>query len=377
MVNSHYIPQFILRNFCENGSIMYCDLDEKKVEKRNTRSVFAEKGYYPETIEKYLSKKIEYQFANLYHNKLEHVGNSIMLTPEELFILKKFQIVSSIRYRYECTEEETDFVKKFGDTFKVDLIESLNYILGCDSIDKAVAYMDKGFDRFWHDENIDIKNSNLEDVLRQQIVNQGNSKDINFPLWTEMMDIIRSYIVFVKPWGDEKFLIPDIGKGVFEGPMSRKKMYGMLEAAIQTAHPFLLDICRTLTPHDYTVFPLSKNLAVLSVSVFYKLFSDSDIALNAVWSNDFSSTSSILGFGDLETFKGPEVRFSKNSKEYRYSVKRINPADVSHLNSLMLAQAQRHVGYPNISCLKKTMEVVSDYTARDVSFMNREDVISR
>ena len=377
MVNSHYIPQFILRNFCENGSIMYCDLDEKKVEKRNTRSVFAEKGYYPETIEKDLSKKIEYQFANLYHNKLEHAGNSIMLTPEELFILKKFQIVSSIRYRYECTEEETDFVKKFGDTFKVDLIESLNYILGCDSIDKAVAYMDKGFDRFWHDENIDIKNSNLEDVLRQQIVNQGNSKDINFPLWTEMMDIIRSYIVFVKPWGDEKFLIPDIGKGVFEGPMSRKKMYGMLDIAIKREDPFLINFCMSLTPHDYTIFPLSKNLAVLSMSVFFKLLTDSEIKTNVILPAECPTVSSVLGFGDYKTITPPRVHFTRDSKEYRYTVKRINPADVSHLNSLMLAQAQRHVGYPNISCLKKTMEVVSDYTARDVSFMNREDVISR
>ena len=49
MVRSHYIPQFILRNFCEEGKIAYCDLDTKETALRNPRSVFSEFGYYPDT----------------------------------------------------------------------------------------------------------------------------------------------------------------------------------------------------------------------------------------------------------------------------------------------------------------------------------------
>lgn len=36
MVNSHYIPQFILRHFCVNNNIQYCDIERQKVERRTT-----------------------------------------------------------------------------------------------------------------------------------------------------------------------------------------------------------------------------------------------------------------------------------------------------------------------------------------------------
>ena len=37
----HYIPQFILRNFQdENSQVSYWDIENSKLEKRNTRSVF-------------------------------------------------------------------------------------------------------------------------------------------------------------------------------------------------------------------------------------------------------------------------------------------------------------------------------------------------
>ena len=31
MVNSHYIPQFILKNFYKDDKIQYCDIDKKRV----------------------------------------------------------------------------------------------------------------------------------------------------------------------------------------------------------------------------------------------------------------------------------------------------------------------------------------------------------
>ncbi len=60
MIRSHYVPQFILRNFCLDGKLTYCDLDEKSVQKRTPYSVFSEKGYYPEKLEKSLSINAEY-----------------------------------------------------------------------------------------------------------------------------------------------------------------------------------------------------------------------------------------------------------------------------------------------------------------------------
>ena len=70
MINSHYVPQLILRHFANAERIQYCDLGNRKVETRNIRSTFSEKGYYPDEIEKEMCYKIESQFANLLNNKL-------------------------------------------------------------------------------------------------------------------------------------------------------------------------------------------------------------------------------------------------------------------------------------------------------------------
>lgn len=86
MINSHYIPQFILRHFLNTEKIQYCDLKNKKVESRNTKSVFSEKEYYPEYLERELCRHVESQFANLLNNKLAVSKYKFSLSPDEMFI---------------------------------------------------------------------------------------------------------------------------------------------------------------------------------------------------------------------------------------------------------------------------------------------------
>lgn len=351
MVNSHYVPQFILRNFCVENKITYCDLDNKKAELRNTRSVFSEKGYYPDGIEKDLCDKIERLFADLYHKKLENARNAIVLTADELFILKKYLIVTSIRYRYEYTDAESALADKLGNAFKIDFLENLNKILNCETLEEIFKYL-KIMDEFLDPDNFDELKENT---------------DVNVLLWSEVKDVLNSYIVFVKARGNEKFLIPDIGKGVCEGPISRKKMTATLETAIRYNEPILFQIASMLTPHDYTVYPLSKDLAVLSMSTFFKLLTDSEI--NIILPEE--CVSSILGFGSKETIAPPKTQYNRGIKEYKYYVKQINSSDVSHLNCLMMAEAKHHVACSDLSALKETLKIVGEYTNRDISFMKQ------
>ena len=353
MVNSHYIPQFILRNFCVDNKITYCDMEHQKTELRNTRSVFSEMGYYPEGIEKDLCKKAEYLFANLYHNKLENARNSIVLTRDELFILKKYLIVTAIRYRYEFTEEEYAMMEELGSAFKVEFIDSLNHILNCETVDEVFQYLEMVR------KHLDI--TNLDKLIE--------NPDINLFLWSEIKDIVYSYVVFVKVRGDEKFLIPDIGRGIYEGPLSRKKMTGLLETAISQENPVLVQISTMISPRDYTIYPLSKDMAVLSMSSFFKLLTDSEIKVNVILPEECPTVSAVLGFGSKDTITPPKVRNTGGTKEYIYDIKHITPADVSHLNCLMLAEAQHHIACSELSSLRKTLELSKEYTDRELSFM--------
>ena len=353
MVNSHYIPQFILRNFCRENKITYCDLDNKKVELRNTRSVFSEHGYYPDEIEKDLCHKAEYLFANLYHNKLENPHNSVVLSSEELFILKKYLIVTSIRYKYEYSEEESELMNKMGNAFKIEFLSSLNKLLNCETLDEMFNYLELTHKYLTPDKLGEL----------------SNTDDVNLSLWVEIKDVLHSYIVFVKARGEEKFLIPDIGKGIYEGPMSRRKMTGSLENIIRINDPVLIQIASMLTPHDYTVYPISKDIAILSMSTFFKLLTDSEIQRNVILPEECPTVSSVLGFGNKDIIAPPKVKYNKGKKEYRYDVKQINAADVTHLNCLMLAEANHHIACSDLSNLTNTLELAEEYSNRDISFM--------
>ena len=108
MVNSHFIPQLILRHFCEDEKIQYYDLSSGNIESRSTKSVFSEKGYYPENIEKDLCHKIEVQFANILNNKILKENYNIALTSEELLTIKKYLIITTLRVKDNNMEHEEE-----------------------------------------------------------------------------------------------------------------------------------------------------------------------------------------------------------------------------------------------------------------------------
>ena len=142
MVNSHFIPQFILRNFCSDNKIQYYNKSTQTLETRSTRSVFSEKGYYPDHLEKELCSKIEYQFSVVLNNKILNARNNITLNYEDMWILKKFLIITMLRIHDDNMEHNTwyKFLKRdgfiqnpdeFQSKFSGDFYENITKILNC------------------------------------------------------------------------------------------------------------------------------------------------------------------------------------------------------------------------------------------------------
>ena len=171
MINSHYIPQFILRHFLNTEKIQYCDLKNKKVESRNTKSVFSEKEYYPEYLERELCRHVESQFANLLNNKLAVSKYKFSLSPDEMFILKKYLMITVLRYR--SSELEKDQVLLHMSDHERDIIlgdfyDNIYKILQCSKREDAFKYISFG------------------------------AKDSNIQLFAYVRDIFNSYTVAVK-----------------------------------------------------------------------------------------------------------------------------------------------------------------------------------
>jgi hypothetical protein len=74
-------------------------------------------------------------------------------------------------------------------------------------------------------------------------------------------------------------------KGIYEGPMSRRKITGLIECNMKSPNHILSQVLLNINPHDYTVCPLTKDVAVLSMSVFFKFFTDNKVNLYSTLGN--------------------------------------------------------------------------------------------
>ena len=351
MINSHYVPQFILRNFYKDNKITYCDIQNKTVSLRNPKSVFAEEGYYPEAIEKSLCKDSENQFAKLFHDKLENAGCGLSITAHELFIIKKYLIISSFRYKFEEGELEKERKNSLGITTDYDNDRMLNKTLEC--------------------KNLDDMFSLLTPYLNGEIFEHDKPGMINndFHISIEVKDILNSYFIFAKASGSEKFIIPDVGRGAYFGPIRHLKLQMVLQYYMQTGAPWAMQMMAGIGPRDYTIYPLSKDLVIINMCLFYKMMSHNSIKGKLELPKEYSTVNEILGFGDANLVASPETRITDGIKEYLYEVKMLRSPDVAFLNDLMIAQARKGIVCAGLDTIKMSISNINNYCNRDYSFM--------
>ncbi len=344
MVNSHYVPQLILRHFADADCIQYCDLSNERVETRNVRSAFSEKGYYPDEIEKEMCYKTESQFANLLNNKLLKERRRITLTRDELFILKKYLIITTIRFN--CTEALKNYgiADKAVQGYSSRFYDNINKVLACQNSDELAQYM--------------IVNP-IEGLTK--LINGGMGKMNR--LFVDIKNIMQSYIVFVSTNRcGENFIVPDTGfayqathLGIFSDQTFDKCMY-TLSYATQTKNPYLLQVAQMLTPYDMFICPVSKNFAVISLSIFYKFFNrKSDIY--GLLPTDGLTVNKLLGFGDSNLVEPPKVKKQYGKPTlYEYTIQQLSLQDALSLNAGMINTAEHYFGYADLSRVQSSMD---------------------
>lgn len=335
MINNHFVPQLILKHFCKNGKIQYYDVETKKVEIRTTRSVFSEKGYYPDELEKDLCQKIEVQFANILNKKLLCENYRITITSDDMLILKKYLIITILRVHDENMEHNAWYqvLKRDGfipkdnlckDFFSGEFFDNINKILKCNNLDLLL--------------DVALKGANIN-------------------LFTFVKDVVYSYNVFVKTNNcNEDFVITDRGWAGYQGPMSVKKLNAMSNMLDVRYDPYIEMLLHMSSPQDYAVFPLSSNMAIITVSPAFKICLP-NAPYNIIYPDNAPSLSQCLGFGSVNTIALPENRFLRDgTKEYRYKIQQLSKQDVKFLNSLLINNADQFIGYAEVERVKSSLE---------------------
>lgn len=341
MVNSHYVPQFILRHFCEDDKIQYYDIEKHNIEQRTTKSVFSEKGYYPDELERELCHKIEIQFAKVLNNKILCENYRIILSEDDMFILKKFLIISALRVKdynlkhnswYQALKRDGFVDDEHTDLFSGDFYENINTILKCNDKQKMldIAY---------------------------------NGENMN--LFSYIKDILCAYTLFVRTNNcKEDFIMPDRGWAGYMGPISIKKINALFNLYQLSGDPFIGSLVQMVTPHDYTIFPLSKNLAVINMSPAFKTYLPGS-PYKIIFPEEAPTLLQCLGFGNTGTIKPPEVKNIRSSGiEYRCDIQQLSRQDVIFLNSLLLSNADQFFGFANEEKVKASLENSKSYEGK-------------
>lgn len=352
MVNSHYIPQFVLRHFSENERIQYCDIDNRKVERRNIKTTFSEKGYYPDEIESNLCNKTESQFAKLLNDRILKEKYRITLTRDELFILKKYLIVSIMRYdlteQYEMDGSvPDDRIQSYSDTF----YKNINKVLNCSCLDDMMQYV-----------NID--------PFKYLNSNDANKELGDIKLFADVKNILHSYIVFVRTnRSKEKFIVPDTGfayqathLSVYSNDKFDKCMY-TLNYAMKTGNPYIFHVSQLLSPYDYYICPVSDDMAIVSLSSFFKFFNKKSDIYGMV-PIDGLSVRGMIGFGDSDMVEAPHPN-TKYGKpvSYDYAIKQLTANDVYYLNSDMINNSLHFIGFKDLKDVKASIQYYTNLPA--------------
>ena len=195
-IRHHYIPQFILRNFCCNGNgiVQYYDKSTSKFSKQNIRDVFMAKHLYrdeintpenPTQIENDLAD-YEREIANLIKSKFLH-ENEITLNLDEDQKLRLFFAIMSFR-----AERVKDYFKSL--------------LCGADAKYYSVFQADGNFEDFWK-RNLSklVKCRSLQEALEHS--------EIDEPIKTFMMrdtvGLFGMYFAVAERFESENFVIGD------------------------------------------------------------------------------------------------------------------------------------------------------------------------
>lgn len=303
-IKHHYIPQFILKIFNdENGQLNYWNINDSRLEKRNSLSVFMIKNMYrdeinhtenPVIIENQFSY-FEDEIARLINDKILINSNKIILTRSELEKFRIFLTLFSFRSNFIMKQYEEN---NFDDATRAILLK---------------YQQDSNFKDLWKKELYeltlcrtydDIKNNDkIDHIIKQDFLN----------------DYEGYYISFADARGGE-FLLSDI--------YPTSELYPFPQ-------PFGV--------HLHYLFPLSPTRILILNHIMFK--------------KEYKNTSEFVEMLKVSKIKDyipePKVKYKVSQlihdpkDEFSYNCIKVYSSDVAYLNCLILNEARTGIVFKN------------------------------
>ena len=368
MANSHYVPMLTLRKFADKLCLFNIRTGEYKENIKIDKS-FSEQDFYSDEVEKKLNNRIESQFGNLFSNKLLNAEGTIELKREELYLIKKFLLISTIRSM--GNEEFMQLERKYYDNLKEYWIRFGNeYGISDEEVKnrpieppfrERIIEGETSFEYWMRTLNVILdSNGTPEDILKHP--------DKTYPAhrWAEV--IKNGYIAF---WDSEyvhdEYVITDVGmtseneKGWNGITVHNLKKTNFLVEVFEkeTDLKFKMEIARFIDLHhnfteNFMMFPISANRMIVEIDPFYKF------RVINVHRYNMPKLEDLTMIPNEELFYPNDVKYVHSQQTgmpykyhpddlYIYKIKKLNIKETRYCNELFLDRINTWVGFTSLN----------------------------
>ena len=311
-IKHHYIPQFILKNFNdENGQLNYWNINDSRLEKRNSLSVFMIKNMYrdeinhtenPVIIENQFSY-FEDEIARLINDKILINSNKIILTRSELEKFRIFLTLFSFRSNFRMKQYEEN---NFDDATRAILLK---------------YQQDGNFKNLWKKELYELTSCRTYDDIK-------NNEKIDHIIKQDFLNDYEGYFMSFADARGGEFVLSDI--------YPTSEFYPIPQ-------PFGL--------HLHYLFPLSPTRMLILNHIMFKKENK-----NTLEFADMLKVSKIK-----EHIPEPKVKYKTSqwihdpNDEFLYNCIKVYSKDVVKLNCLTLNEARTGIIFKNKDNIEKSI----------------------
>lgn len=351
MSKNHYVSQFVIKRF--SNALNVFDIHSGKIdENKRPHKVFYHNDIYSDETEK-LFAYIESRVANIIDQKILN-QNPIVLTRKELFLLKRYMLISSVR---------TQTPNEFGEIIKGFRKNAEHYIDWQNRIYPhkiSMPYIDANAD-----------NETLYATALKVFATTESIRDImsNPEATAEMLawaaPFLESYLAFWDASTDKELVLTDCGMTseyegfhLITGGIDISKTSFLLEKMKSEAAYAGIFASQYTMYENYDIFVLSSTRSMVMINPFFRLYQNQ----RAIFMGN-DSKQVLLERPDIwpaviqnrELFDVPENEYiisptyQMQYDRFIYSPKALSEEDIVYINTLLLSQAREIIGF-NDAC---------------------------
>lgn len=343
-ISNHYVPRLVLRKF-SNKLCLYNVKTGELQENISPEHAYAHNNLYDIDTERSLNEKIESQFGNLLSNVILKADKEISLTRSQLFVIKKFLLVSVLR-----TMQSEAFVQQEKKLCKLLLPQ----------FEEKKIDGESDFEYWMRTLNVILDT----DGTPQEIQKHPN-KTVSAFRWSQIVS--SAYIAFWDSNENDEFVITDIGmtseneKG-WDGKRihNDKKLHWLNQLLdsttneVEKAYIYQLIYNTCNFTENFMMFPISSKRMIVLICPFYK----------HRWNYKISGYK-VPGLDTLTVIPN-ESLFEPNSNKYVlpqtpgkpfnyhdddryiYKIKQLTSDEIQYCNALFMDRIDTYLGFPSL-----------------------------